>query len=87
MEDGAFIGFRAGFQPSGRAMEPGMGNALLHVYHPSFALRNDMAYERRPFQMGLMCKLYALKERNGEDDRRRCKSMLAGAGSECHPIN
>jgi len=29
MEHGAFIGFRAGFQPSGRAMETGMGNALV----------------------------------------------------------
>jgi hypothetical protein len=28
-------------------METSMGNALLHVYHPSFALRNEMAYERR----------------------------------------
>ena len=33
MEDGAFIGFRAvSFNQGGRAMEPGMGNALLDSY-------------------------------------------------------
>src|SRR5262249_38004992 len=46
MEHGAFIGFRGLPTKAGRAMEIGIGNALLHVYHPSFALRNDSAYER-----------------------------------------
>src|SRR5262249_19979682 len=53
MEHGAFIGFRGLPTKAGRAMEIGIGNALLHVYHPSFALRNDSAYERRRVSDGI----------------------------------